>query len=201
MFYRPGIDDHGLPHNPFKAIISPRPIGWISTLDENGTANLAPYSFFNAIADSPPMVMFSSTGTKPDQQQNKDSVANIRASGAFVVNIVSDALKDQMNATSAPLPSGVDEFERARLTKAPCREIAPPYVAQAPAALECRLFKLIELPGQNNTMVIGTVVGIHLSDNMFTDGIFDITKYKPLARLGYMDYAVIDKTFQLARPK
>lgn len=201
MFYRPGIDDHALPHSPFKAIVSPRPIGWISTVDAEGVANLAPYSFFNAVADNPPMVMFSSTGTKPDQAQNKDSVANIRASGEFVVNVVSFALKEQMNASSAPLPAGGDEFEHAGLTKAPCRQIAPPRVAQSPAALECELFRIIDLPGENNTMVIGEVVGIHLSDSVLVNGIFDVTRYKPLARLGYRDYAVINDVFPLERPE
>lgn len=200
MFYRPNIDDHGLPHNPFKAIVSPRPIGWISTLDGNGTANLAPYSFFNALSDNPPMVMFSNTGAKPDQPYAKDSVANIRATGEFVANIVSFDLKDKMNATSAPLDADVDEFEHAGLEKAACKVIKPPRVAASPAALECKLFKIIDLPGENNVMVIGEVVGIHLDDSAIVNGIFDVTTYNPLARLGYRDYTTVRDLFPLKRP-
>ncbi|MHA1128532.1 MAG: flavin reductase family protein [Alphaproteobacteria bacterium] len=201
MFYRPDIDDHGLPHNPFKAIVSPRPIGWISTLDSKGRANLAPYSFFNALSDNPPMVMFSSTGGKPDQTYAKDSVSNIRDTGEFVVNIVSFALKDQMNMTSAGLGAGVDEFENARLTKADCNQVKAPRVASAPAALECKLFKIIDLPGENNVMVIGQVVGIHLDDTVIVNGIFDVTRYNPLARLGYKDYTAVTEIFPLKRPE
>jgi len=200
MFYRPDIDDHGLPHNPFKAVISPRPIGWISTLDENGVANLAPYSFFNALSDNPPMVMFSNTGAKPDQPYAKDSVANIRATGEFVANIVSFDLKDQMNTTSAPLDAGVDEFEHAGLKKAACNVVKPPRVAASPAALECKLFKIIDLPGENNVMVIGQVVGVHLDDSAIVNGIFDVTTYNPLARLGYRDYTTVRDLFPLKRP-
>ena len=201
MFYRPDIDDHGLQHNPFKAIVSPRPIGWISTVDAKGRANLAPYSFFNALSDNPPMVMFSSTGGKLDQAYAKDTVANIRDTGEFVVNIVSFALKDQMNATSAGLDAGVDEFERAGLTKADCNQVKPPRVASSPAALECKLFKIIDLPGENNVMVIGQVVGIHLDDTVIVNGIFDVTRYNPLARLGYTDYTTVNEVFSLKRPE
>lgn len=201
MYYRPNIDDHGLPHNPFKAIVSPRPIGWISTLDKDGRANLAPYSFFNALSDNPPMVMFSSTGGKPDQKYAKDSVANIRDTGEFVVNIVSFALKDQMNTTSAGLDAGVDEFQRAGLAKADCNEVQPPRVASSPASLECKLFKIIDLPGENNVMVIGQVVGVHLDDSVIVNGIFDVTRYNPLARLGYRDYTAVKEVFPLKRPE
>lgn len=200
MFYRPNIDDHGLPHNPFKAIISPRPIGWISTLDENGVANLAPYSFFNALSDNPPMVMFSNTGAKPDQPYAKDSVANIRATGEFVANTVSFDLKDAMNATSAPLDAGMDEFAHAGIKRAESNVVAAPRVAASPAALECKLFKIIDLPGENNVMVIGEVVGIHLDDSAIVNGIFDVTTYNPLSRLGYRDYTTVRDLFSLKRP-
>lgn len=201
MFYRPNIDDHGLPHNPFKAIVSPRPIGWISTVDINGRANLAPYSFFNAVTDNPPMVMFASTGTKPDQNYSKDSVANIRDTGEFVVNIVSNALKDRMNSSSGSLSADVDEFEHAGITKANCNIVKAPRVAASPASLECKLFKLIDLPGENNVMVLGEVVGVHLDDSVIVNGIFDVTRYNPLARLGYRDYTYITDIFALDRPK
>lgn len=200
MFYQPQIDNHGLPHNPFKAIVSPRPIGWISTVDANGIANLAPYSFFNAIADTPPMVAFGSGGKKADQAFNKDSVANIRATGEFVVNIVSYALRDAMNASSASLPAGEDEFEAAGLEKAACNVVTAPRVAAAPAALECKLFKFVDLPGDNNVLVIGEVVGVHMDDSAIVDGIFDVTRFQPLARLGYHDYSVISDVISLKRP-
>ncbi len=200
MFYTPQ-DGSGLPHDPFKAIVSPRPIGWISTLDADGVANLAPYSFFNALADRPPMVMFSSTGKKGDQDYAKDTVANVRATGEFVANIVSYDLREAMNASAAVLPRGVDEFEHAGLTKAASEVIAAPRVAEAPAALECRLFQIIDLPGGINHMVIGEVVGIHLSDAAIHDGIFDVTQYKPLSRLGYMDYDVTTEVFKMPRPQ
>ncbi|PCJ73659.1 MAG: flavin reductase [Rhodobacteraceae bacterium] len=201
MFYRPNIDDHGLPHNPFKAIVSPRPIGWISTVDAEGRANLAPYSFFNAVTDNPPMVMFASTGTKPDQAYAKDSVANIRATGEFVVNIVSTELKDVMNKSSAALAAGADEFEHAGIAKADCNIVKAPRVAASPAALECKLFKIIDLPGENNVMVLGEVVGVHLDDTVIVSGIFDVTRYSPLARLGYKDYTSVTDIFALNRPE
>lgn len=200
MFYRPGIDDHGLPHNPFKAMVSPRPIGWISSQDAQGQVNLAPYSFFNALADAPPMVMFSNTGTKPDQPFAKDSVANIRATGEFVTNIVGLGMRDAMNASSGPYAAGQDEFEIAGLKKAPSELVSPPRVAGAPGAFECKLWKIIELPGAANVMVIGEVVGVHIDPTMLRDGIFDVLQYNPLARLGYHDYAAVTELFALNRP-
>ncbi|MEO0911935.1 MAG: flavin reductase family protein, partial [Pseudomonadota bacterium] len=137
MFYRPNIDPHNLPHNPFKAMVAPRPIGWISAVDAKGRVNLAPYSFFNALADNPPMVMFSNTGSKTDRERGKDSVSAIRETGEFAVNIVASALKDAMNTTSGPYDAETDEFEKASLEKAECRLITPPRVATAPGAFEC----------------------------------------------------------------
>ena len=199
MFYRPE-DGHGLPHNPFNAIVTPRPIGWISTRDADGVRNLAPYSFFNAVAYVPPQVMFASTGTKPDQDGTKDSVANIRATGEFCVNIVSEALKDAMNASSATLPAESDEFEAAGLTAVPCETIGCDRVAESPANLECRLTQIVTLEGQSNFVVFGEVTGIHMRDDCLKDGRFDITTYRPLSRLGYRDYTVIRDLFELARP-
>ena len=200
MFYRPGIDDHGLPHNPFKAMVAPRPIGWISTCDAEGRINLAPYSFFNAVADNPPMVIFANTGTKPDREAAKDSVSNIRETGEFVHNLVPHALKDAMNLTSGNYPAGDDEFTIAGLEKADSKLVKPPRVAAAPAAFECRLWKIIELPGVNNVMVMGEVIGIHYNETYIRDGIFDVTAVQPLARLGYRDYAHVEKVFSLSRP-
>lgn len=200
MFYRPGIDGHGLPHDPFKAIVAPRPIGWIATIDAEGRANLAPYSFFNAVADRPPMVMYSSNGAKPGLGEGKDSLANIRETGEFVANIVSFALRDRMNLSSGHYPAGEDEFARAGLTPLPSRVVRPPRVGAAPAALECRAWKIVELPGEANVMVIGEVVGVHIDDAMLADGRLDVTRYMPLARLGYRDYAAVREVFALDRP-
>lgn len=200
MFYRPTEDGHGLPHNPFKAIVSPRPIGWISSRDAAGQSNLAPYSFFNAISDDPPMVMFGAGDKKIGQNERKDSLANILETEEFCVNIVSSELADAMNITSGHYPRDVDEFERAGLTKATGRIIDVPYVRAAPAVLECRLFKVIDLPGSSR-MVIGEVVGIHINDAHLKDGILDVTSYRPLARLGYKDYASISEVFALERPE
>jgi flavin reductase (DIM6/NTAB) family NADH-FMN oxidoreductase RutF len=199
MFYRPS-EGHGLPHNPFNAIVTPRPIGWISTRGTDGTDNLAPYSFFNAVAYTPPQVMFASTGTKADRDGTKDSVANIRDTGVFCVNIVEYAMRDAMNASSKTLPANVDEFAHAGLTREECQEIACARVAGAPAALECRLTQIIKLEGETNFLVLGEVVGVHMRDDCMVNGMFDVTKFQPLARLGYKDYARIDTLFSLVRP-
>lgn len=200
MFYRPGLDPHGLAHDPFKALIAPRPIGWISTLDAAGRPNLAPYSFFNALADRPPLVMYASNGRKVGLDEPKDTLANLRATAEFVVNVVPHALAQAMNLSSGHYPSGEDEFARAGLTPAPCRVVAPPRVAEAPAALECRVWKVIGLPGEGNAMAIGEVVGVHIDEAVLEDGKVDVTRYRPLARLGYRDYAAVAEVFALARP-
>ncbi len=199
MFYEPK-DGHGLPHNPFNAIVTPRPIGWISSRGTNGVDNLAPYSFFNATAYVPPQVMFASTGVKPDQTDSKDSVSNIRDTGVFAVNIVSYALRDAMNASSATLPADQDEFAHAGLEKGQCRTIDCPYVVAAPAVLECTLVDIVNLRGTSNRMVLGEVTGIHMRDDCLRDGIFDVSIFQPLARLGYRDYSVVRELFPLARP-
>jgi flavin reductase (DIM6/NTAB) family NADH-FMN oxidoreductase RutF len=200
MFYRPGLDPHGLAHNPFKALIAPRPIGWISTLDADGRANLAPYSFFNAIADTPPLVMYANTGGKTSDGSRKDTLANIRATGEFVHHVVPFALRDAMNRSSGPYPAGADEFEIAGLNKAPSTIVAPPRVANVPAAMECRVWRIIDLPGADNHMVIAEVVGIHIDASVLMDGKVDVTRYRPVARLGYRDYASVDEVFAMTRP-
>jgi flavin reductase (DIM6/NTAB) family NADH-FMN oxidoreductase RutF len=199
MFYKPA-DGHGLPHNPFNAIVSPRPIGWISSRDEDGVRNLAPYSFFNATAYVPPQVMFTSTTAKDDQDGTKDSVANIRATGVFCVNVVEYAMRDAMNASSATLPKEVDEFDHAGVAAAECSTIDCPRVAEAPAALECRLVRVLDLEGEGNFMVLGEVTGIHIRDDCLRDGRFDVSVFQPLARLGYRDYTRVTDLFELARP-
>ena len=199
MFYRPQ-DGHGLPHNPFNAIVTPRPIGWIATRAADGSENLAPYSFFNAVAYVPPQVMFASTSAKPDRDGTKDSVANIRDTGVFCVNIVEYAMRDAMNQTSGAWDRDVDEFDLAGIKRAECETIACSRVAGAPASLECRLTQIVELPGEANFTVFGEVTGIHLRDNCLKDGIFDVLRFNPLARMGYRDYTVVREKFSLARP-
>ncbi len=190
MFYEPK-NGHGLPHSPFYAIVTPRPIGWISTRASPGD-NLAPYSFFNAVADTPPQVMFAGGA--------KDSLANIRDTSVFAMNVVGEAMLHQMNATSARLPRGTDEFSHAGIEKAECHTINCPRVAHAPATLECRLTRIIQLLG-DNFMVIGEVTGIHLRDDCLTEGRFDLTRFNPVARLGYKDYTVVRDLFAMDRPK
>ena len=199
MFYEPR-NGHGLPHNPFNAIVTPRPIGWISTRSADGIDNLAPYSFFNAVAYVPPQVMFASTGVKADRDGTKDSVSNIRETGVFCVNIVEYAMKDAMNETSGPWGREEDEFTRAELQRAECETIACSRVANAPATLECRLNKIITLKGEANFLVLGEVTGIHMRDDCIVDGRFDVLKFQPLTRLGYRDYSHITDLFSLKRP-
>ncbi|MEO1457225.1 MAG: flavin reductase family protein [Pseudomonadota bacterium] len=204
MFYRPE-DGHGLPHDPYKALVVPRPIGWISSRDAEGRANLAPYSFFNGCGDYPPMVMFAQTGRKSRPELEKDSIANIRATGEFACNIVGHALRDAMNTSSGTYERDADEFELAGLTKAPCEAIGAPRVAEAPAVLECRLVRIVEdLPSwrehARNIVVIGEVVGVHIDDGLIVDGIVDVLRFNPLARMGYMDYTTVTDKFALRRP-
>lgn len=199
MFYQPK-DGHGLPHNPFNAIVTPRPIGWISTRGADGSDNLAPYSFFNATAYVPPQVMFASTSAKPDRDGTKDSVANIRETGVFVVNIVSYALRDAMNQTSGPWDKEIDEFALAGLEKAESETINCPRVAASPAALECKMTQIVDLAGDHNIMVMAEVTGIHIADEVLRDGMLDVTAFQPLTRLGYRDYSKITEVFSLTRP-
>ncbi|GGD43197.1 flavin reductase family protein [Sinisalibacter lacisalsi] len=199
MFYRPE-DGHGLPHNPFNAIIAPRPIGWISTRGSDGHDNLAPYSFFNGAAYDPPQVMFSTTGAKPDRLRGKDTLGNIEQTGVFCVNVVEEEGINEMNASSAAFPARTDEFAAARVTKAACKEIACSRVALAPAALECRMTQVVKLKGTDNFVVFGEVVGVHLRDDCLSDGKFDIARFGLVARLGYRDYTIVRDYFELARP-
>jgi flavin reductase (DIM6/NTAB) family NADH-FMN oxidoreductase RutF len=199
MFYHPA-EGHGLRHNPFNAIVTPRPIGWISTRDIAGRDNLAPYSFFNAVAYTPPQVMFASTGAKPDRGDTKDSVANIRDTGVFCVNIVGREMAEAMNRSSAALPAGADEFAAAGLAKEECRGIPCARVAGAPAALECRMTRIVVLEGAQNLMVVGEVTGIHLRDDCIVDGRFDVLRFHPVGRLGYRDYVEVAALFEMARP-
>lgn len=197
MFYETEDNKHGLRHDPFKALVAPRPIGWISTLSSEGVLNLAPYSYFNGIADRPKFVMFSSGG-------RKDSVVNAEATGEFVCSMATYELREEMNQTSAQVGPEIDEMALARLESAPSTLVKPPRVARSPAALECKYHQTVALPGANgldgNYLVIGQVVGIYIADDFIRDGLVDITKYRPIARLGYMDYTVVDEVFSMMRP-
>jgi flavin reductase (DIM6/NTAB) family NADH-FMN oxidoreductase RutF len=197
MFYEPA-NGHGLPHDPFKAIVAPRPIGWISTRSADGRINLAPYSFFNALSGNPPLIWFSSEGAK-------DSSTFAEESGEFVANLVSRDLVEAMNLSSVDAPRGVNEFDYAGLTQAPSRIVKAPRVAQAHAALECKvteIFRPKALGGPPTAahVVIGQVVGVHIEDAYLTNGLFDMIKAGSTARLGYLDYASITETFTLRRP-
>lgn len=200
IFYEPHARDRSLlPHDPFKALVAPRPVGWISTMAPNGDVNLAPYSFFNALSGAPPLVAFSSEGYK-------DSASFAAESGEFVWNLATYDLRMEMNATSAPLPRGESEFVHAGLETAPCRLVKAPRVAASPAALECKVtqvMRLTDLRGEatDNHLVIGQVVGVHLNEAFLRDGVMDITLMKPIARCGYQDYAVVDKVFAVKRPR
>ena len=200
MFYETRARDKSLlPHDPFKAIVAPRPIGWISTRSLDGRITLAPYSFFNAYSSSPPIVGFSSDGYK-------DSAAFAAESGEFVANLASFDLMHPMSETSAPLPRGHSEFEFARLTMAPCRLVKPPRVAEAHASLECKVSEIVRLKGHKGEtlesyLVIGEVVAFHLDDAFIKNGRFDTAGARPLARCGYQDYAVVETLIALDRPK
>lgn len=198
MFYDTQTNAHGMAHDPFKAIVAPRPIGWIGTKGRDGSRNLSPYSFFNAVGDRPKMVMFSSSG-------RKDSLRNVEETGVFTASFVSRALLDKMSETSAPVPYETDEFTLAGLTAAPGRIVDAPYVGEAVAALECRVTMVMTLPDMNGNdtdshAVFGQVVGIHIADDMIRNGRFDLAAAEPIMRLGYMDYAGMGPVFELKRP-
>jgi flavin reductase (DIM6/NTAB) family NADH-FMN oxidoreductase RutF len=200
IFYEPQARDRALlPHDPFKALVAPRPIGWVSTVDGDGAVNLAPYSFFNAVCDVPPMVMFSSAGMK-------DSAAFAHATREFVWNLPTYALREAMNATSAGLPRGTSEFAHAGLELAPSRLVAPPRVAASPCAMECRVVHTLELHDVDGAptdrhVIVGQVVGIHLDEDYVVDGQVDTAALEPIARCGYLDeYAVVNELFSMRRP-
>jgi flavin reductase (DIM6/NTAB) family NADH-FMN oxidoreductase RutF len=199
MFYEPDNRDRTvLPHDPFKAIVAPRPIGWITSISLKGGVNLAPYSYFNGVNSLPNIVMFASEG-------RKDSVSNIAATGEFVCNLATLALRDQMNDTSAPLPYGVDEMVRAGLKPAPSRLVKPPRVETSPCALECKLIKIIPMEtfdGQpvDTHVVFGQVIGVHIDDRYIANGRLDTAAMRPIARCGYDEYAVVESLFSMQRP-
>jgi flavin reductase (DIM6/NTAB) family NADH-FMN oxidoreductase RutF len=200
IFYEPGAHDRAvLAHDPFKALVAPRPIGWVSTMSQDGFVNLAPYSFFNAIAERPPMLAFSSMGAK-------DSATFAGELREFVWNLVTFDLREEMNETSAPLPRGRSEFERAGLEMAASERVAPPRVAAARCAMECKVVHAVELRDVGGRpidqhLVIGQVVGIHLDETAIVDGSVDTARLRPVARLGGpADYTVVEDIFRMKRP-
>ena len=202
MFYKTD-QHHGLPHDPFKSCIVPRPIAWVTSIHPGGAINLAPFSFFNALASDPPIVMIAFTGYHPHGGE-KDTLANIKASGEFVVNMVPLALKDAMNTSSGPFGHDVNEMESAGLTAEPAELVKPPRVEEEPIHLECEFFQEIELPctleNSINRTVLGKVLGVHIRDEVLSDGLIDLDKVKPLARLGYQEYTAVDNVFKMTRP-
>jgi flavin reductase (DIM6/NTAB) family NADH-FMN oxidoreductase RutF len=193
VFYTPDDRDRDLlPHDPFKAFVAPRPIGWVSTVGAGGEVNLAPYSYFNAVSDNPHTVMFSSDGPK-------DSSTFAGATDEFVWNLVTYDLRQAMNQTSATLPRGQSEFEFAGLEMAPSRLVAPPRVAASPVALECRVIERVQLA--RNIVTFGQVVGVHVDERHIVDGRFDTAGVRPIARCGYRgDYTTVTELFEMIRP-
>lgn len=199
MFYEYDKRDKALlPFDPFKAIVAPRPIGWITSISVRGEINLAPYSYFNGICSRPNLVMFAS-------ESRKDSVTFIAETREFVCNLATWDLREQMNATSAPLPRGINEMERAGLEAAPSRLVKPPRVKASPCALECKLIDIIQMRTADgapldNHVVFGQVVGTHIDERFIKDGRLDTAAMKPIARCGYDDYAVVERVFAMQRP-
>ncbi len=199
MHYDPRLRNHNLKHDPLTALVVPRPIGWITTLSPTGVVNLAPYSFFNAVASNPPFVMFASAGPKHSQR-------NAEATGEFVTNLTTWELREEMNITSADVGPEVSEPELAKLAMTPSVVVKPPRVARTPVAFECRYVKTVDLPGQDGkphpfAIVIGEVVSIFIDDSAIVNGRVDLSAARPIARLGYLDeYAVVDTVFKMKRP-
>jgi flavin reductase (DIM6/NTAB) family NADH-FMN oxidoreductase RutF len=200
MFFEPEERDLTLlPHDPFKSMVAPRPIGWVSTRSLSGAVNLAPYSYFNAVGGAPPLIAFSSDGSK-------DSATFAQESGEFVWNMATIPLREAMNASAATLPRGVSEFDHAGLEVAPCVKVKAPRVKASPCSLECKvteIFRLKDLSGapMGNILTIGQVVGVHIDEAFLRDGRFDLVAAQPLLRCGYAgDYATIKSIFEIRRP-
>jgi flavin reductase (DIM6/NTAB) family NADH-FMN oxidoreductase RutF len=199
MFYEPHKNNHGLPRDPFKAIVSPRPVGWITSMNAKGEINLAPYSFFNAVSDKPPIVLFSSEGYK-------DSLSFVAETKEFVCNLATLDLINAVVTTGNSYPRGINEMIEAGLEPLPSRLVKPPRVAASPCALECKLLQIVDmldLEGRpaHRHVVFGQVIGIHIDERFITDGRLDTAAMQPIARCGYADYAVVDKVIPVERPR
>jgi flavin reductase (DIM6/NTAB) family NADH-FMN oxidoreductase RutF len=199
MDYDPRSEAHNLAHDPTTSLVVPRPIGWISTISPTGVVNLAPYSYFNLVASHPPFVMFSSNSRKHTQN-------HAQSGGEFVFNLATYDLRAEMNLTSGDYPEGVSEPVLAKIAMAPSRKVKPPRVANSPIALECVYSQTVNFKSSNGKvhsyeMVIGEVVNVHIDDAAIVDGLIDMKRIRPIARLGYRgDYAVVDDTFFMKRP-
>ncbi len=203
MHYSTEADDHGLPHSPFKSCVVPRPIGWISTLGKDGVTNLAPFSQFQNVTYDPPIVMIAAN--QRTRGGRKDTTINIEDTGEFVWNMATWDLREAVNVTSEEVASDVDEFEAAGLTKAASLDVAPPRVAESPVHFECRHLQTVRIPGNgvmgSADLILGRVIRIHIADDALTsDGRLDIPRIRPIARLGYFDYTVVDQTFEMHPP-
>jgi flavin reductase (DIM6/NTAB) family NADH-FMN oxidoreductase RutF len=206
MHYSTELNNHGLPFNPFKACVAPRPIGWISSVSKAGVDNLAPFSQFQNLSYDPPLVMISiNQGGLDEDIHRKDTVRNIEETGCFVYNMVPYALREQMNITAGMYPPGTDEFEVAGLTKADSVQIPAKRVAESPVQFECEYVQTIRLPGKNAKgtadLIIGRVLEVHIADDVILpNGKLDYEKIKPLARLGYFDYSYVQDIFSMKVP-
>lgn len=206
MFYEPqrGELPPSLSHNPFPALVAPRPIAWITSVGLDGSTNLAPYSHYNIVSVDPPMVMFAPSD-KEGVGSPKDTLRNVTEVPEFVVNVASWAMRDAINLSSAPLNYGVSELLRCGLQTQTSTNVRPPRLACAPAALECRVFNILRLPvgrrGRASSVVIGEVIGIHIDDSMIAAGRVRPLKLAQLSRLGYFDYSFIKEVFEMRRPE
>jgi len=200
MYFNPkdGMKPDPFTHTVYNALVVPRPIGWISSMSAEGIINLAPFSFFNSLTPDPPCVMYCPNSFKPGTEELKDSLMNVEETGEFVYNMCTYDLREQMIITADHSPKTVDEMPEAGLEAAPCEQVSPPRVKASPIALECKYIQTVDLPrpkdGSRSSMVIGQVVGIHVADEIVMDGIIDLSKVSPLARLGYLDYAKIEES-------
>ena len=203
MNYRPGVDDHGLPHDPFKSCTVPRPIGWLSTVSANKTCNLAPFSQWQNLTFDPPMVMFAAN--QNIWGQRKDSVINAEETGWFVWNMATYQLRESVNISAMAVDPEVDEFELAGVEKGSCIEAPGPSVKESPIQFECRYISTTRFPGRTPVgtvdVVFGEVLRIHIDEKALTDdGRVDILGIKPIARMGYYDYTVVDNIFEMKIP-
>lgn len=205
MFYDPDINDHGLPYNPLKSCIVPRPIGWITTLKENGRVNLAPFSQFNLLGFEPSYVMFSAN-THPPACHPKHSISNAERSGEFVYNMATWALREAVVRSSRLMDTETDDLEALGLARGAGKAVRTPHLADAPVAIECRHYTTLTLPGDTpdttHRVIIGRIVGVHIRDDaLSSEGKLDIPRIKPLARLGYMDYSAVEEVFEINLPE
>ena len=203
MYYETARNDHGLRYNPLKACVVPRPIGWITTINNAGLVNLAPFSFFNMLSYDPPFVLFSA-GVHEADGGRKDTVENVATTGEFVYNMATWGQREQVNETAWIIDRTVDEMAAVGLEPLPSRLVRPPRVKGSPVHFECRLHQIIALPGRTSEhhVVIGQVVAVHIDDDVLTaDGRVDVAKIRPIARLGYKDYVSVEQLFQMDKKR